>query len=616
MPMAKYKLKSVARLAMGTAILTVISGCENNVANSYSDLVSVPPAASDPVSVPIVETPPEANIAAAPESALPEIAVPDYVAPGAPTYTESSQAANVETFESIYGAPVTDAASGTLLTAEPYSPPSYDDGTVATQAIPAPPSTATVAEAVTPSYTQRTIAALEPATFGVETTAVEGLVYGESLTSSSYTVTSEPISLEADVTDNQVYGEAASQPLSFESYTVDTVPLTGSETSLPANDETPEFETATLSTSYIDTLPLIDASALSEEPALVETIPALVSTVIATEPLLNVAPIETAAFNAPETKALESAAPSYNGVEIISNDELLAAYSDAAPSVGFEQEPPALSGQYTVTSVERASVVATAPVVEIAALAAPKTVASPLPRPKQSAAVVTPVVLDLSPATAPLPRRRPSSAERVYATLDAPVPQPRPIYKEPMAVATTAGNYVSIGALKDFDTPKAADGAVMADAKKMLKEVPKASAEGVQEASLRTVAPKPKALKMDKPVALDTETSELSGTSWRLTKVDAAMVSVNAELHFDGSSGFAGGQGPCNSYGGEFINIGQGRFSMDNIFSTDVGCSSLDVEKKYLEALESAERYEIAPDFSDMTLLDAQGRAIAQFKAF
>jgi len=113
-----------------------------------------------------------------------------------------------------------------------------------------------------------------------------------------------------------------------------------------------------------------------------------------------------------------------------------------------------------------------------------------------------------------------------------------------------------------------------------------------------------------------TETSELSGTSWRLVQIDDSQVSVNTELHFDGASGFAGGQGPCNSYGGEFRSVDAGRFSMANIFATDTSCSSIDIEGRYLEALKKADTYEIAPGFSEMSLLDGNGREIVRFKAF
>jgi ABC-type uncharacterized transport system auxiliary subunit len=91
---------TVARLAMGTAMIAVLSGCESRLGRAFSELTA-------PTST--VETVP----IAAPATTT---VAPAYVLPGAPTYTENSQAANVQTFESIYGAPVVNSAAGIQVT--------------------------------------------------------------------------------------------------------------------------------------------------------------------------------------------------------------------------------------------------------------------------------------------------------------------------------------------------------------------------------------------------------------------------------------------------------------------------------------------------------------------
>ncbi len=119
------------------------------------------------------------------------------------------------------------------------------------------------------------------------------------------------------------------------------------------------------------------------------------------------------------------------------------------------------------------------------------------------------------------------------------------------------------------------------------------------------------------PVDIETRTpARLSGTSWTLSEMRGERVSAGTELHFDDASAFAGGQGPCNSYGGEFAGDGEGTFSMANIFATKTACASLAVEAAYIDALRTARRYEVADDAASMTLLDAGGQPVARFTAF
>jgi len=91
---------------------------------------------------------------------------------------------------------------------------------------------------------------------------------------------------------------------------------------------------------------------------------------------------------------------------------------------------------------------------------------------------------------------------------------------------------------------------------------------------------------------------ELSGTSWRLSSLRGEAVPASAELHFDGNSGFAGGQGICNNYGGEFSE------------------ENLGLEKDYIVALESASKYRMAPGLKELMLIGPDGKTLATFAAF
>ncbi len=109
---------------------------------------------------------------------------------------------------------------------------------------------------------------------------------------------------------------------------------------------------------------------------------------------------------------------------------------------------------------------------------------------------------------------------------------------------------------------------------------------------------------------------ELSGTSWRLSTLRGKSVPASAELHFDGNSGFAGGQGICNNYGGEFSETLKGAFDMGNIFSTETECKDLRLEKDYIVALESASKYRMAPGLKELMLIGPDGKTLATFAAF
>jgi|GEM_PF-2342894 len=627
MPKAMKTQTTIARLAMGTALLTVISGCENRAATGYSDLVSLPTPTVAPVP----------TVAPAPVTTI-VLATPAYVAPGAPTYTESSQAANVQAFESVYGPPLADVASGTVVSETPYTLPSYNDGAVTAQPLLAPVATAEPIAAAT--YASTVPVSDAPMSYAVDGAITQGLVYGETLTSSSYTVASaEPMAAPAPAAATTVIEQAAyaapelgmemqpeMQSVSLDSYLIGDAPALDAmpapaPTFGPAPAPAPMFgpapaEAPALSVGF-DQGAFVDAASDAAPTSYIDALPVTDAAAVASQQFTVITPTVTA-------PAVAQQSASYSGgVEIIDNDQAALIY-DTSPMpaepamIGDQSAMMPELGEMASLSVETYALAASTPQVTTPAVAVET---SPVPRPKtyvtsepvapaiMAAPVVTVATIDPSPSMAPLPRPRPvaevvvAAIEPDYPSFTTPLPQPRPDFKAPMATATTSGKYVSIGALPDASKPAA----IMPEAPAV--EAPAVIPEPIQQASIRTED----VTSVDMPLGTP---EDLSGTSWRLVQIGAEAVSVNAELHFDDSSAFAGGQGPCNSYGGEFMNMGPGRFSMENIFATKVACSGIDIEGAYIDALRVADRYETAADFNGLTLLGPEGEAVARFKAF
>jgi heat shock protein HslJ len=617
MPLADKKLNTIARLAMGTAMISVLAGCDGRFGRAY-DAVFAPITGADQTVTTVPATAPAYGNA--------------YVTPGVPTYTEQTQSANLQTFESIYGQPVSGSATQSYATQQPYSVPSFDDGSVDVTPIDAPQIA---------TYTQRVEQAQQvysaaPAPVTLDTGT---LTYIDPMptqaASSSYAVATVPSTVVPTSTLPMI-GEPVSTGEAV--LGLDTTAVGGLVETAPATfgagPVIDTFETTTILDSGFDALPVEQ----TYQDAMAPAMPA-------------------PAFAAPLDQLSYDTSFSSGGVEIISNEEAVATFEgetlppplppiggsvfdapDPAPATGGQfqilpqtkletsdpvtDEPGTIVQMWNSLTTQTASATAVMAPVEVDADLRSVIETSPLPKPK----VVTPVpvkvaAVDYSPRTAPTPRQRPARAQASYRTLaKAPLPQPRPAYNKPMAVATTSGKYISIGALPEIGSPALAapkmpvDTMLPSDAMHGNAMASRDAAPTVDVAMAtppKPSAPKPKVT----PAAVDTS-SELSGTSWRLLEVYATPIGSNAELHFDGRSGFAGGQGPCNSYGGEFRNTGKGNFSMSDIFSTDVACPGIAAEKQYIAALEKATKYKISDGFSDLTLLDENGEAVATFRAF
>lgn len=91
----------------------------------------------------------------------------------------------------------------------------------------------------------------------------------------------------------------------------------------------------------------------------------------------------------------------------------------------------------------------------------------------------------------------------------------------------------------------------------------------------------------------------LEAKKWLLTSIGGKPVRLAkgaAFISFDADEGRAGGNGGCNSFGGEYEASGDA-IKFGNLVSTMMACGSgnrMDVERRFLDALQEAERFEIS----------------------
>lgn len=107
---------------------------------------------------------------------------------------------------------------------------------------------------------------------------------------------------------------------------------------------------------------------------------------------------------------------------------------------------------------------------------------------------------------------------------------------------------------------------------------------------------------------------QLLDSTWELTQLEGKPVE-NTEgkpitLTFDGHQihvkGFAG----CNNYGGGFI-LSEEELKFSQLFSTEMACSNLDIESKYLKILNETNRYSIN---NDELILKKDDKHLAVFR--
>lgn len=623
MSVANVKMKTVARLALGTALVTVLSGCESRFGRAFTSMVSPQSQTAEPTLV-YQPTP----------------------APGNPTYVEGSRAANLQTFESIYGAPVTGPSSTAQQNASAYSIPSFNDGAVAIAPLSAPVETSGYSVAAIPASTVTE-------TIGVTSVAGDGLTYGDTLTSSAYQLdavtTAQPV-YESDQTatvPTETYAalEPAFTPDVISGGTDSTGYTLPTVETVAVTDPMPIADTLMApASSYIEPISTFDSQIESYDvqqpvfgeqvmieptmakPAMIEPtiVESAASTIVYDQPALDTT-VEASIFDEPALEA-ESLGGQYG---VVTSEALAAPASTEAAGSAETMWQSLVDADESVLPAPSASIsgVTIMPVSEVMETMTYETTAgseitiTPTPRAKATAepepmvmaalapapevmAVAAPV--DLGPAYAPAPRARPSRMAKQAASYTtvalAPAPQPRPDFERPVTIATSAGIMVE----ETLPTPVTEPVAEITT----IDPAP----EPVQPAEVQIAAVAPEPVSVASTIRADD--SDLSGTSWRLVSVAGTEVSSNAELHFDGNSGFAGGQGPCNSYGGEYSTAKMGTFGMANIFTTSLECPNLEIEKSYIEALENAGEYVIAPGFAELELRNAAGEILVKFKAF
>lgn len=101
------------------------------------------------------------------------------------------------------------------------------------------------------------------------------------------------------------------------------------------------------------------------------------------------------------------------------------------------------------------------------------------------------------------------------------------------------------------------------------------------------------ALSLSLPAVADGETLEtLAGTSWRLTQLDGEPVTPTVTATLVISADSIGGNGGCNTYGGDIAETPTG-IDITEVFSTLMACDGIEQEQAFLAALEAADSFTV-----------------------
>jgi len=366
---------------------------------------------------------------------------------------------------------------------------------------------------------------------------------------------------------------------------------------------------------------------------------ASLTTIEPVAPLASLATAEPPALTAIEPLASVVSQPIYEPQAIEAAP--LAPVEVASLGGGYFPMPRARPARIGPVFEQTAQAAVPAPAIEVASLAPipsvrPQRLTTPLPkrRPVQLAALsgraitdalaltAQPEMIEVEPVFLDDPSGKIASVEAPVIETAAATPYKIP---EPPVADAPSLKVIEPKAPELPKAPKLAVASLQPKAVKPKAAAPKAAKpKAVQPKIVKPKAVQPKAVKPKAAVAAPRveiafdvgDLKELSGTSWRLSKLNGKDVPASAELHFDGGSGFAGGQGICNNYGGEFSETLKGDFDMSNIFSTETDCEHFRLEKKYIVALETASSYRMAPGLGELMLIGPDGKPIANFIAF
>ena len=102
--------------------------------------------------------------------------------------------------------------------------------------------------------------------------------------------------------------------------------------------------------------------------------------------------------------------------------------------------------------------------------------------------------------------------------------------------------------------------------------------------------------------------ADLVGTSWRLTQLDGQPVAPNVSSTLIISADSVGGNGGCNTYGGDLALTPDG-IDISQVFSTMMACDGLDQEQAFFAALDATDAYALVE--GDLHLL-GNGTVLAQ----
>ena len=104
---------------------------------------------------------------------------------------------------------------------------------------------------------------------------------------------------------------------------------------------------------------------------------------------------------------------------------------------------------------------------------------------------------------------------------------------------------------------------------------------------------------------------DLNGSAWNLVELNGQPVLENSNPTLVFEADRAGGNGSCNSIGGEYQSE-NGKLSFGPMISTMMYCEGLmDQEMAYLKALETAASYQVRDN--NLQILNADGQVILIF---
>ncbi|MDX9992753.1 MAG: META domain-containing protein [Anaerolineales bacterium] len=106
--------------------------------------------------------------------------------------------------------------------------------------------------------------------------------------------------------------------------------------------------------------------------------------------------------------------------------------------------------------------------------------------------------------------------------------------------------------------------------------------------------------------------TDLKGTSWNLVEIAGQPVLADATPTLVFEDGQAGGNGSCNTFGGEYQQSGNS-LTFGTMISTLMYCEGFsDQETAYLTALSESATYQIKAD--RLTIFNAAGEEILAFE--